>query len=148
MTNAKISEMNDVNNVEVLSAKANGVQHVEVGDIYSSQIKGVHQVEVVEIDSTKVNGAQNATEPATHAKWVPILEQPIRSPRKLRVVCIGAGYAGLMMAYKIKYQMKMADVIDLCIYEKNADVGGTWLENRYPGVAWSVSLSNMILSVC
>ena len=23
--------------------------------------------------------------------------------------------------------------VDLQIYEKNADVGGTWLENRYPG---------------
>jgi cation diffusion facilitator CzcD-associated flavoprotein CzcO len=53
-----------------------------------------------------------------------------------RLVCIGAGYAGLMMAYKIKHQMKMEDVVDLCIYEKNHDVGGTWLENRYPGVAW------------
>ncbi|KAJ4229257.1 hypothetical protein NW757_014067 [Fusarium falciforme] len=28
--------------------------------------------------------------------------------------------------------------IDLAIYEKNPDVGGTWLENRYPGVACDV----------
>ena len=67
---------------------------------------------------------------------IPIPERPIHSPRRLRLVCIGAGYAGLMIAYKIKHQMKMEDMIDLCIYEKNEDVGGTWLENRYPGVAW------------
>jgi cation diffusion facilitator CzcD-associated flavoprotein CzcO len=23
--------------------------------------------------------------------------------------------------------------VELVIYEKNADIGGTWLENRYPG---------------
>ncbi|OOQ89761.1 putative flavin-binding monooxygenase [Penicillium brasilianum] len=28
--------------------------------------------------------------------------------------------------------------MDLSIYEKNSDVGGTWLENRYPGVACDV----------
>lgn len=68
---------------------------------------------------------------------VPLLEKPIYSPRKLRIVCIGAGYAGLILAYYLR-EMKMEDFIDLQIYEKNHDVGGTWLENRYPGVAWYV----------
>ena len=40
-----------------------------------------------------------------------------------------------MLAYKWKFQSGMYDTIDLIIYEKNADVGGTWLENRYPGIA-------------
>ncbi|KAM5344687.1 hypothetical protein ACJ41O_010549 [Fusarium nematophilum] len=65
-------------------------------------------------------------------------EQPLHTPRKLRVVCVGAGYAGLMVAYKWKYQTPMEDFVDLVIYEKNSDVGGTWLENRYPGVACDV----------
>lgn len=30
----------------------------------------------------------------------------------------------------------MGGFVDLTIYEKNQDVGGTWLENRYPGIAW------------
>ncbi|KAJ4152243.1 hypothetical protein NW754_004038 [Fusarium falciforme] len=34
--------------------------------------------------------------------------------------------------------MPASDFIDLAIYEKNTDVGGTWLENRYPGVACDV----------
>lgn len=72
------------------------------------------------------------------SNWVPVAEAPLFKPRKLRVVCIGAGYSGLMLAYKLKYEMPMEDFIDLAIYEKNADVGGTWLENRYPGVACDV----------
>lgn len=70
------------------------------------------------------------------ANWVPILEQPSFTPRKLRLVCIGAGFSGLILAHRFKYEMKMDDIIDLQIYEKNPDLGGTWYENRYPGAAW------------
>ena len=74
----------------------------------------------------------------THAhNWVPVLEQPVFSPQKLRVVCIGAGIAGLIMAHKRK-QGNASEFIDLTIYEKNAGVGGTWCENRYPGLACDV----------
>ncbi|RGP60874.1 hypothetical protein FSPOR_10375 [Fusarium sporotrichioides] len=72
------------------------------------------------------------------SNWVPILEDHVYKPRKLRVVCIGAGYAGLMVAYKWRHELKMDNFIDLAIYEKNSDIGGTWLENRYPGVACDV----------
>lgn len=91
--------------------------------------------QVPEMVFNSTNGS-NEKASSQAPNWVPVLELPIHTPRRLRIICIGAGYAGLMLAYKIKYQMKMADVIDLCIYEKNHDVGGTWLENRYPGVAW------------
>lgn len=70
--------------------------------------------------------------------WVPVLEEPVFTPRKLRVVCIGAGYSGLMLAYKYKHEHHMDEYIDLSIYEKNTDIGGTWFENRYPGVACDV----------
>lgn len=69
------------------------------------------------------------------SNWVPILESAVYAPKRLRVVCIGAGYSGLMLAYYLR-EMKMEDYVGLRIYEKNHDVGGTWLENRYPGVAW------------
>ena len=45
-----------------------------------------------------------------------------------RVVIIGAGVSGLSMAIK----MKEAG-IPFVIHEKNKTVGGTWLENSYPG---------------
>ncbi|KAE8162972.1 putative flavin-binding monooxygenase [Aspergillus tamarii] len=56
------------------------------------------------------------------------------TPRKLRVVCIGAGISGLNVAYKLKHERPL-DYVDLTIYEKNPEVGGTWFENIYPGVA-------------
>ncbi|CAG7921120.1 unnamed protein product [Penicillium olsonii] len=70
--------------------------------------------------------------------WVQVNDEPLYAPRKLRVVCVGAGFSGLLIAYKFKYQYKVQEAIDLAIYEKNADVGGTWLENRYPGVACDI----------
>ncbi|MEZ5742789.1 MAG: NAD(P)/FAD-dependent oxidoreductase [Sphingomonadaceae bacterium] len=47
-----------------------------------------------------------------------------------QVVVIGAGYSGLAMAAKLKDAG-----IPFVVIEKNTDVGGTWLENTYPGVA-------------
>ncbi|KAJ3538381.1 hypothetical protein NM208_g5929 [Fusarium decemcellulare] len=78
---------------------------------------------------------QNGTKAHVPSNWVPILDKPLSTPRKLRVVCIGAGFSGLILAHKIKYDWKMDDFIELQIYEKNDDIGGTWYENRYPGAA-------------
>jgi 4-hydroxyacetophenone monooxygenase len=45
-----------------------------------------------------------------------------------KVLIIGAGFSGIGMA------IKLAEAgIPYAILEKNNDVGGTWLENRYPG---------------
>ncbi|PKY06945.1 FAD/NAD(P)-binding domain-containing protein [Aspergillus campestris IBT 28561] len=57
-------------------------------------------------------------------------EQPFATRRKVRIVCVGAGASGLQMAYKMERKLKD---VEFQIYEKNKDVGGTWLENRYPG---------------
>lgn len=46
----------------------------------------------------------------------------------LRALVIGAGAAGLCAAIQLKAAGLKFDVI-----EKNADVGGTWFTNRYPG---------------
>jgi cation diffusion facilitator CzcD-associated flavoprotein CzcO len=44
-----------------------------------------------------------------------------------------------MLSYEHHYGKDSLDsFMDLTIYEKNADVGGTWLENRYPGVACDI----------
>jgi hypothetical protein len=66
---------------------------------------------------------------------------PIFNPRRLRVVCIGAGYSGLVLAHKYNHVGGFKNYIDLVIYEKNEDVGGTWLENKYPGIACDVCMS-------
>jgi hypothetical protein len=79
---------------------------------------------------------QNSEEKPSKNNWVQILEQPLYTRRKLRMICLGAGFSGLTLAHKLRYDLKYEDFIDLQIYEKNADLGGTWYENRYPGAAW------------
>jgi 4-hydroxyacetophenone monooxygenase len=55
---------------------------------------------------------------------------PVRAapPNDLRVIVIGAGVSGILAAIKLA-EAGIAHVV----LEKNADVGGTWLENSYPG---------------
>ncbi|EXJ56332.1 uncharacterized protein A1O5_12599 [Cladophialophora psammophila CBS 110553] len=59
-----------------------------------------------------------------------IQEQSLHTQRPMRMLIVGAGAAGLQIAYKALRQLSN---VTFTIYEKNADVGGTWLENRYPG---------------
>ncbi|RFN45341.1 hypothetical protein FIE12Z_10406 [Fusarium flagelliforme] len=55
--------------------------------------------------------------------------------RPLKVIYIGAGISGICGA--VEFRKQVPD-IDLVIYEKNPDLGGTWYENRYPGCACDV----------
>lgn len=55
-------------------------------------------------------------------------ETVLGDPHRLKVVCIGAGASGLDLAYKLKKHLRS---FDFQIYEKNAGLGGTWLENTY-----------------
>jgi cation diffusion facilitator CzcD-associated flavoprotein CzcO len=74
-----------------------------------------------------------------------ILERPIGTRRRIRVVCMGAGYSGLLMA--IVFSEKMQDKnAELVIYERNHDLGGTWLENRYPGCKCDIPAHNYAYS--
>ncbi|KAK4864375.1 hypothetical protein LT330_009902 [Penicillium expansum] len=74
----------------------------------------------------------------TPPNWIPCAEQPAYTRRKLKIICIGAGYSGLTLAYKIDHELKLGDFVELQIYEKNPEVGGTWFENTYPGVACDI----------
>ena len=58
----------------------------------------------------------------------------IAPDRTFRVAVIGAGMSGLLAAHRLNQAG-----IDVAVYEKNADVGGTWLENTYPGCRVDVS---------
>lgn len=50
------------------------------------------------------------------------------------VVIVGAGFAGLAAAM----ELEAAGVTDVVILERAREVGGTWRENTYPGVACDV----------
>ncbi len=52
----------------------------------------------------------------------------IDDDRPFLVAIVGAGMSGLLAAHRLHQAG-----IDYVILEKNDDVGGTWLDNRYPG---------------
>lgn len=58
-------------------------------------------------------------------------QNTLRNPS---VVIIGAGMTGILMTIKLRE----AGITDLTILEKSDRLGGTWRENRYPGVACDV----------
>ncbi|MCW2548235.1 MAG: putative monooxygenase, partial [Mycobacterium sp.] len=54
--------------------------------------------------------------------------------REVRVAIIGAGFAGLGMAIRLK----QSGITDFVLLERGDDVGGTWRDNSYPGCACDV----------
>jgi 4-hydroxyacetophenone monooxygenase len=48
--------------------------------------------------------------------------------RSVRCAVVGAGISGLATAHRLRQAG-----VEVTIFEKNEDVGGTWLENVYPG---------------
>lgn len=103
---------------------------------HASELQGVSEV------PGKHHGAASVEKP--HANpWYRqsfgdfnVTEAPLyRTGRKLRVIGTGAGATGLQAAYKFS---KLLKDVDLVLYEKNDGIGGTWLENRYPGCACDI----------
>ena len=68
-----------------------------------------------------------------------IREQPYGTKRKVRIVLMGAAASTVNFLKKAEEQMENLDIV---VYEKNHDVGGTWLENRYPGCACDIPSVN------
>ncbi|KAL4883949.1 hypothetical protein BJY04DRAFT_183569 [Aspergillus karnatakaensis] len=96
---------------------------------------------VQQVDTPKTNGVPETngvtngvskvekTEP-----WI-LEERSIDATRPMRVVVIGSGISGIISSIRLRQRI---DKLDLVVYEKNADIGGTWLENRYPGCACDI----------
>ncbi|EUC39912.1 hypothetical protein COCMIDRAFT_31044 [Bipolaris oryzae ATCC 44560] len=55
---------------------------------------------------------------------------------KRHIIIIGAGVSGILLAHHFRKYLSHAYTFK--IVEKNHDVGGTWLENTYPGCACDV----------
>ena len=55
---------------------------------------------------------------------IPMVDEPAYSARKLRIVTIGAGFSGLVLAHKIQHEFpELQDFIDHTIFELQDDVG-------------------------
>ncbi|MYB87368.1 MAG: NAD(P)/FAD-dependent oxidoreductase, partial [Acidimicrobiaceae bacterium] len=68
-----------------------------------------------------VSGDLRVPEPISGDGWPPTdADHP--------VAVIGAGMSGILAAHRLKQAG-----VDCVVLEKNRDVGGTWLENTYPG---------------
>jgi len=67
---------------------------------------------------------------AGHDTSLPLTPEKVRSlaQSRMRVIVVGAGMSGLLAAIRLKQAG-----VDVTVIEKNADVGGTWFENVYPG---------------
>jgi cation diffusion facilitator CzcD-associated flavoprotein CzcO len=52
-----------------------------------------------------------------------------RARRHVRVGILGAGFAGLGMAIRLRQE----GIEDFVVWEREADIGGTWWANTYPG---------------
>jgi ribulose 1,5-bisphosphate synthetase/thiazole synthase len=59
------------------------------------------------------------------------LQGPIHSKRHVRVICIGAGASGLLLAYKLQ---RYSSNFSMTVYEKNPEVVG----ESVSGVRWLV----------
>ena len=70
---------------------------------------------------------------------------PFKTPRRLKVIVVGAGVSALSLAHDVR--VGRLQHIDLHILEKNAGLGGTWFENRYPGCACDVPSHNYLVSI-
>ena len=66
---------------------------------------------------------------------VTIREEPYGTKKKMRIALLGAGVSGLNF---FKFAEEKLENVEIVCYEKNSDVGGTWLENRYPGCACDI----------
>ncbi|KZL63563.1 4-hydroxyacetophenone monooxygenase [Colletotrichum incanum] len=110
-------------------AKANGPNAIATG---TSTKSGLDQQTVIDraVDSL-------LTPPKSIYDDFPIklVDRYIDEPRELRVAVVGAGLSGVLAGILLPAKVPG---IKLTVYEKNADVGGTWFENIYPGVRCDV----------
>ncbi len=106
-------------------------------------LKAADNVQVVSLSLEELqekNETKQMGDPFTEV--VLVTNHLFGTKRNLKVIVIGAGVSGLNFFKKAEEQ---GENLDIVCYEKNADIGGTWLENRYPGCACrstSISSSN------
>ncbi|KAK0295900.1 hypothetical protein LTR91_011249 [Friedmanniomyces endolithicus] len=87
--------------------------------------------------STPANGAAHHEAPSM-PKSPGLNNQFAFTPRKLRVITIGAGFSGLLMAHKFQHRFpEMQSYVEHTIFEGRKELGGTWAFPFDPNPDWS-----------
>lgn len=102
----------------------------------SALTNGIHTFIYPQVNEVPVTDAFYLNNPDPQHD-VDIPEQLLGSKRKLRVIVLGSGMSGINF-FKYAEDPAKASDLEIQCYEKNEDVGGTWLENRYPGCACDI----------
>ena len=92
----------------------------------------------VAVDSrARSNSAVNSSDTVNghNGGNVTIREENFGTKKRMRIAMLGAGISGINF---FKFAEEKLENVDIVCYEKNRDVGGTWLENRYPGCACDI----------
>lgn len=82
---------------------------------------------------------RNQPPPETDQYGYRIREQPMGTKKRIKIILMGAGASSLNFFKKAEEEMENLEIV---CYEKNTDIGGTWLENRYPGCACDIPSVN------
>ncbi|KAA1477245.1 FAD/NAD-binding domain-containing protein [Dentipellis sp. KUC8613] len=111
---------------------------VDVTEPLSDALPGAAATAIPSAPNTNDNGKATTADSngaANGLKNKDLGEHAIDEYRPMKVVCIGAGYSGIVAG--IRFAQRIPN-LDLTIYEKQDGVGGAWWANRYPGLACDI----------
>ncbi|KAG9894804.1 hypothetical protein KCU94_g11864, partial [Aureobasidium melanogenum] len=115
--------MSAIPNVPETDHRHHGSREHDLDNIATDAIP---QLATKRVDSPTNATYNNATSTFT------LHDTVIENQRPIKVIVVGAGYSGIYHGIRIPERLRN---VELTIYDKNAGVGGTWYENRYPGCA-------------
>ncbi|KAI1918440.1 hypothetical protein LOZ65_004896 [Ophidiomyces ophidiicola] len=67
-----------------------------------------------------------------------MVNEPFPERKAFKIIMMGAGAAGIDFVHHAAIAFRDDPDVEFVVYEKNPDIGGTWLENRYPGCACDI----------
>ncbi|KAL8292094.1 hypothetical protein RQP46_001560 [Phenoliferia psychrophenolica] len=110
---------------------------MQVDSLPHGRSQPFYQVVTAENHRLYVASENITTAPVPAAQYEAIAKTPNMSPpeHEVRIAIIGAGISGMILAIELK---KRLNIDTFTIYERMADVGGTWRDNYYPGCACDV----------
>ncbi|KAK2879979.1 hypothetical protein FQN49_000705 [Arthroderma sp. PD_2] len=67
-----------------------------------------------------------------------MINEPRPGRESFKIIMVGCGPAGIDFLHHAIKEFGSSSGVEFVCFDKNDDVGGTWLENRYPGCACDV----------